>query len=77
MTKNDEMRIYLDFVLDHERGCALENCETCQTARNIYESVRGLLFSGVPYPQVAIMAKRAAETGRPAGSVRKAAKRAA
>ena len=79
MTHNDEMRSYLDYVLDHERGCALENCPTCQSARNVYEHIRALIFAEMPYPQVAITARRsAAEAGKPAGTARRAsAKRAA
>ena len=79
MTQNDEIRSYLDHMLEHERACALENCPACQSAQKVYETVRGLIFSGVAYPQVAITARRGAtEAGKPAGSARKAsAKRAA
>ncbi|MBZ5577333.1 MAG: hypothetical protein LAP40_12300 [Acidobacteriia bacterium] len=58
MTHNDEMRAYLDYLVSHERDCARESCPTCQSAQNIYESVRGVIFADVTYPGVAITARR-------------------
>jgi hypothetical protein len=79
MSTNDEMRRYLYYLLDHESDCVRENCPICESARNIYETGRGLIFSRVAYPHVAITAQRAATaTGQPLSGARKAsAKRAA
>lgn len=79
MKTNAEMRTYLSGLLDHEHDCKLEKCPACQSAHNIYESARSLIFSGVAYPDVAIRAKKQAmETGTSTGRARKAsAQRAA
>lgn len=78
MSTNNEMRTYLDYVLDHERDCILENCPICQSAQNIYESVRSLIFSDVSYPGVAISARLgAADAVRSAAGVRKVSARQA
>ena len=78
MTTNKEIREYLDYLLEHEATCARENCAVCRCAQNIYESARKLLFAGIAYPEVTITARRgASERPKPAGSARRAAKRAA
>ena len=79
MSQNDEMRAYLEYLVSHERECARENCPTCQSARNIYESVKSVIFADVTYPQVAITARRVAAQAANAnsGGRRTSAKKAA
>ena len=76
MAQNDEIRTYLDYLVGHERECTRDNCPTCQSARNVYESVRSLLFSGVPYPAVTITARRSSAPS-PASGRKASARRAA
>jgi len=45
MNANDEMREYLQHLLDHQGSCTIENCATCQIALNMYESIRSRIFS--------------------------------
>ncbi|MBZ5579343.1 MAG: hypothetical protein LAP40_22505 [Acidobacteriia bacterium] len=67
MHGNDEMSIYLDDLLEHERACEVENCALCQSAQSVYRLVRNLVFSEVVYPDVAIAAQgRVSEVGNPA-----------
>ena len=78
MSANDETRAYLYYLLDHQRGCESEDCLACSAARNILELTRNLLFSAVPYPQVALTGQRkaaqaAAASGGRKGSARRAA----
>lgn len=77
MTQNDEMRAYLDYLIGHERECARENCCTCRSTQNIYESVKTLIFSGVPYPEVTLTARRAGHAATSTGGGRRTAKKAA
>lgn len=57
MSANDEMRVYLEELLEHERNCGVENCGLCQSARNVYRLARNLIFSGVVFPGVTIAAR--------------------
>lgn len=78
MSGNDEIRGFVDFLVDHERDCARENCPICQSAQNVYESVRNVIFSDVSYPNVTITARRqAAQAATAAPGPRKSAKKAA
>jgi hypothetical protein len=78
MSGNDEIRGFLDYLVDHERDCARENCPVCQSARNVYESVRNVIFSDVSYPNVTITARReSAQAIGATGASRKSAKKAA
>ena len=78
MKANDETRAYLYYLLDHQRGCELEDCLACRSARNILELTRNLLFSAVPYPQVALTGQRkTAHAATASGGGRKSARRAA
>jgi len=79
MTTNQEIREYLDYLLDHEGTCVRENCAVCQCARNVYDSARNLIFAGIAYPGVTITARRGASASpKPAGTARRAsAKKAA
>jgi len=54
MCANDEMRVYLEELVDHERTCEVNNCSLCQAAQNIYSVVRNLIFSAVDYPHITI-----------------------
>ena len=60
MRVNIEMRAYLEELLDHERACDAENCGLCRSAHEIYEVVRGLVFSSVAYPHIRIAVRRRA-----------------
>lgn len=78
MSANDETRAYLYYVLDHQRGCEAEDCLACRAARNILEVTRNLLFSAVPYPQVALTGHRkAAQATTTSGGRKGSARRAA
>ena len=78
MSANDEIRGFLEHLVDHERDCARENCPICQSAQNMYESVRNVIFSDVSYPNVTITARRQAAQGAIAApGARKSAKKAA
>lgn len=57
MRTNDEMAVYLEELLDHERTCEVADCAVCQCAQNIYGVVRNVIFSGVVYPEVTIAAR--------------------
>lgn len=79
MSANDEMQVYLEELLAHERNCDVENCGLCQSAQNVYRLVRNLVFAEVLYPDMTI-ARRGGVHGSPdpqppaaARSVRRAA----
>ena len=57
MHANDEMSIYLEDLIAHERACEVENCALCQSARNVYRLIRNLVFSEVVYPDATIAAR--------------------
>ena len=69
LNANDEMRIYLGELLDHEAACGVENCEFCQSAHHVYALVRSLIYSEVIFPDVTI-----AERGRATVAVPDAAR---
>lgn len=78
MSANDEMRAYLSYLVRHQQECTVERCPDCQTAQNIYDFTRNLIFSVVAYPNIAIPAgRRAASAAAASGSARKASRRAA
>ena len=77
MSANDEMRAYLSYLVRHQQECTVENCADCQTAQNIYEFTRSMIFSVVAYPEVALPAGRRAVAASAAGTGRKASRRAA
>ena len=54
MSANDEIAVYLQELLEHERDCTVESCSRCRSARNIYKAVRNVVFSGKVYPHVTI-----------------------
>ncbi len=54
---NDEMRVYLQELMEHERTCDAEDCGVCESAHNVYQVVRSLVFSEIVYPDVAIAAR--------------------
>lgn len=76
MSTNDEMRAYLSYLVQHQQECTAESCPVCQTAQNVYEHVREMIFSVVAYPQVALPAGRRAAVAA-SGTGRKASRRAA
>lgn len=53
---NEDMRVYLQELITHERACAGEACDFCRSAHNVYELVRSLVFSEVVYPDVTVAA---------------------
>lgn len=78
MSANDEMRMFLSYLVQHQQECTVENCVECQTAKNIYDFARNLIFSVVAYPEVVIPAgRRVARTAAGAASGRKTSRRAA
>ena len=78
MSVNDEMRAYLSYLVRHQQECTAENCADCQTAQNVYEFTRGMIFSAVAYPNVAIPAgRRAVAAAAAAATGRKTSRRAA
>ena len=58
MSANDEMRTYLELLVDHERTCTRQNCPFCWSAERVYGLVRNLIFSAVVYPEVEIQRRR-------------------
>jgi hypothetical protein len=38
MSSEDEVRLYLRFLLDHREQCALEVCSSCRALQNVCES---------------------------------------
>lgn len=44
MTLSEEIRAYLDFLIQHEQTCQASDCRTCQVARDLYEAVQNRLF---------------------------------
>ncbi|HEY2843526.1 MAG TPA: hypothetical protein VGJ09_07755 [Bryobacteraceae bacterium] len=67
MSANDEMRLYLEELLDHESCCDVENCGLCQSVQNVYRLARNQIFSEVVYPDVTIAAQaRVSEVQSPA-----------
>ena len=67
MSANDEMRVYLEELLEHERSCGVENCGLCQSAQNVYQLACNLIFSGVVYPGVTLAARaQGVQTRNPA-----------
>ena len=69
MSGNDEMRTYLELLVDHQRNCTRQSCPFCWSAERVYELVRNLIFSGVVYPEVAIQRRRdLAEGATPHGA---------
>ena len=57
MRASDEMAVYLQDLIDHERSCGVEDCPLCQSAQNIYRLARNLIFAEVVYPDVTFAAK--------------------
>ena len=55
---HDEMRIYLQELLDHEGACEVDNCSLCQLTQSIYGLITDVIFSEVVYPQVTIAFRR-------------------
>jgi len=66
MRASDEMSVYLEELIDHERCCEVEDCPLCQSARNIYRLARNLIFAEVVYPDVTLAAK--ARVAKPAAA---------
>lgn len=78
MSANDEMRMFLSYLVQHQQECTAENCPDCQMAKNVYDFARNLIFSVVAYPEVVLPAGRRTAAAASAGAGgRKASRRAA
>jgi hypothetical protein len=66
MRASDEMSVYLQDMIEHERSCELEDCPLCQSAQNLYRLARNLIFAEVVYPDVTLAAK--ARAAKPAAA---------
>jgi hypothetical protein len=45
MSSEDEVRLYLRFLLDHREQCTLEVCPSCRALQNACELFRHQIFS--------------------------------
>ncbi len=54
MSSNDEIRLYLDYLLDHSSECSGEGCLVCATLQSVCEFLRSQIFSVVVYPEAPI-----------------------
>jgi hypothetical protein len=61
MRSNEEMSVYIEELIEHERTCELESCALCASAQNVYRLVSTLVFSEVVFPQVTIAKQREAD----------------
>ena len=77
MRASDEMSIYLQDLIDHERCCEVEDCPLCQSAQNIYRLARNLIFAEVVYPDVTLAAKARVTVPATAAAAAASAPRAA
>jgi hypothetical protein len=71
MRASDEMSMYLQDLIDHERCCEVEDCPLCQSAQNVYRLARNLIFAEVVYPDVTLAAK--SRVAQPVGAAATAA----
>jgi len=54
MSADDEIRLYLQSLLEHEAECQSEHCPWCLALRGVLESVRWRIFTGPVFPEVMI-----------------------
>ena len=61
MSQDDEVRVYLSDLLEHQSGCKTQGCRTCQAAHRVYDLLLSRLFFAVDYADAV---KANAEGGR-------------
>jgi len=54
MSIDDEIRLYLQALLDHPEDCQAEGCPSCVALHGLLETVRCRIFSGRIFPGVMI-----------------------
>jgi len=54
MSADDEIRVYLQSLLEHQAECQSEHCAWCLALQGVLESVRFRIFSGPVFPEVMI-----------------------
>jgi len=62
----DELRHYLEALLDHQCASSGGNCRDCQSLQRIYQLMRTELFSTVIYSETPLEPRRAAQSLSPA-----------
>jgi hypothetical protein len=54
MRADDEIRDYLQSLLEHEADCQTEHCPLCAALEGVLDLVRRRIFSGPVFPEVMI-----------------------
>jgi hypothetical protein len=54
MRDTDEIRQYLDALIEHQASCTVEHCSSCASFWQILELIRRRIFSAVIFPDVMI-----------------------
>jgi hypothetical protein len=54
MSADDEIRLYLQSLLEHQADCESEHCPWCLALQGVLDSVRCKIFSGPVFPEVTI-----------------------
>ena len=57
MNSDQELLVYLDFLLNHECPPAFEACTACESLNRILQAVKSLIYSGVIYPEVTLRSR--------------------
>ena len=56
MSADDEIRLYLQSLLEHKADCQTERCSRCLALDGVLEAVRYRIFSSPVFPDVMIAA---------------------
>jgi hypothetical protein len=52
VTGDDELKHYLQFLLDHSEECREEGCALCLSLNNVCELLRNQIFSGRVFREI-------------------------
>ena len=52
MSSDNELKVYLQFLIDHSDECSLEACPLCASFDRVCELLRYQIFSGPVFPEV-------------------------
>lgn len=64
MNADDEILLYLQFLLEHKADCQAERCSSCLALDGILECIRYQMFSGPVFPEVMISTRGIPSTRR-------------
>jgi hypothetical protein len=59
MSSDQELRLYLDSLLNHSCAPDVHPCTACDSLNRILQAVKSHIFSGVIYPEVTLRARSA------------------